>query len=122
MPPHDYWSWVRSEAALVDTDGCSAVLGFKVECCEEHDLAYFYARDPRIAYRRWLLGHLDYWAVAGPITRGEADRRFRRCHQIRSTLGRWSPMAIYRWLGVKWGAQDAWDRHRTREAEDAVGV
>ena len=116
-----YWEWVRSEAALIGTDGCSAVMGFHVECCFEHDLSYRYAKDPRAAYRAEQAGVVaDVWAYAVPITRAEADARFRQCHQNRSKLGRWSPMAIYRWLGVKWCGQAAWDRHRAREHEVIV--
>lgn len=115
-----YWNWIRSEAALVDTDGCSAVTGLKVECCFEHDLGYWFARDPRDAFRRFREGALDPWGEADRITREEVDRRFRRCLQTRSTLGRWSPMAIWRWLGVRIGGQDAWEKHRTRERWQAL--
>lgn len=110
-----YWEWIKSEAALIGTDGCSAVLGFHVECCLEHDASYAHAKDPRSAYRFARLGSVDAWERADPITRAEADRRFRQCHQNRSRFGRWSVMAFYRWLGVKWGGQKAWDAHRARE-------
>jgi hypothetical protein len=114
-----YWAWIRSEAALIDTDGCSLVTNARVECCFEHDLAYYYAKDPRDAYRQWRAEVLDYWLVTDPIEREEADRRFRNCHQNRNLLGRYSPMALYRWLGVRWKAQKAWDNHRAREAKAA---
>jgi hypothetical protein len=120
MSPN-YWDWVRSEAALIDTDGCSVVTGLKIECCFEHDISFFYARDPRAAYRAERHG-LDPWLTAPAITRAEADRRFRSCLQNRSSLGRWSFMAWYRWLGVKLGSQGAWDRHRTREQDEATVV
>ena len=112
-----YWAWIRSEAERHGSDGCSAVMGFHVECCFEHDLSYRHAKDPRDAYRREREGEIDPWLHAKPITRAEADRRFRQCHQNRSKLGRYSPMAIYRWLGVKWGGQSAWDAHRQRERQ-----
>ena len=115
-----YWQWIASEAALIGTDGCSAVMGFHVECCFEHDLGYYYARDPRDAYRKALdpdVAPREHWHHAKAVTRGDVDARFRQCHQNRSTLGRWSPMAIYRWLGVKWGGARAWESHRKREAE-----
>ena len=85
-------------------------MGFKVECCFEHDLGYFYGRDPREAYR---LGRerLDPWVDAPPITRGEVDRRFRVCLQNRSRAGRWSPMSAWRWLGVRIGGAKAWAAH-----------
>lgn len=112
-----YLNFVRSEAALVDTDGCSGVSGVYVECCFEHDLGYFHAKDPRDAYLKFKSGSVDYWADAKPITRAEVDRRFRKCHQARSVFGKWSPMALWRWLGVRLGAQGAWDRHRRRGSE-----
>lgn len=114
-----YWEWVRSEAALIGTDGCSAVMGFHVECCFEHDLGYYYARDPRDAYRLYRDWSAVAWQVADPITKAEVDKRFRQCHQNLSKFGRWSPMAIYRWLGVKWGGKAAWEKHRERERKEA---
>ena len=114
-----YWIWIRSEAALIDTDGCSAVSGLKIECCFEHDLAYYFAKDPRDAYRLWRQEVLHPWLVAEPIDREESDRRFKDCHRNRSIFGRYSPMALYRWLGVRWKAQQAWDEHRAREAREA---
>lgn len=116
-----YWQWVRDEAEQIGSDGCSAVMGFHVECCFEHDLAFYYARDPRDAYRAMREGvsPAKAWADADPITRAEADARFRRCHQNRSRFGRWSPMAAYRWLGVRWRGGKAWDSHRAREAQRA---
>lgn len=116
-----YWEWVRSDAALIDTDGCSHVSGFSVEYCYEHDLAYFHAADPVDAYRLWRHGVADYWGLAKPITRREVDARFRRRHQANSKFGRWSPMALWRWFGVMRYGQAAWDRHRQRERE-ALGV
>lgn len=115
-----YWEWVRSEAALIDTDGCSAVSGLDVECCFEHDLGYYYAKDPRDAYRESRYTGSYTWVDADPITRGEVDRRFRVCLQNNSKFGRWSPMAIWRWLGVRVGGQAAWDKHRAREQQATV--
>lgn len=103
-----YWNFCRSEAALLDTDGCSQVSGFHVECCFEHDIAYRYGKDPRDAYLHFKSGSLDYWKDAKPITRGETDRRFRKCHQARSKFGKYSPMALYRWVGVRLFGGKAW--------------
>ena len=119
-----YWEWIRSEAALIGTDGCSAVMGFHVECCFEHDLGYYYARDPRDAYRKSYdpdIAPNEEWLHADPIEREEVDARFRSCHQNRSKFGRWSPMAIYRWLGGRGGGQEAGDKHRAGEGEQHVG-
>lgn len=117
-----YWEWVQNEAEEFGSDGCSAVMGFHIECCFEHDLGYRFAKDPRDAYRRWCRGEYDCWLKAVPITRSEVDARFRQCNQNRSTFGRWSVMAIYRWLGVKWGGQKAWDKHRAEEEADVTGA
>ena len=111
-----YWEWVRSEAALIGTDGCSAVMGFHVECCFEHDLGFRRGKDPRAAYVLWRDGEPDYWLKAAAITFEEANARFRRCHQNRSKFGRWSPMALWRWLGVKFGSRRTWDVYRSAEA------
>ena len=110
-----YWEWVKSEAALVDTDGCSGVTGVRIECCFEHDLGFFHAKDPRSAYRHWRANNYYYWEDADAIDRDEVDARFRQCLQNRSRFGRWSPMAWWRWVGVRWKAQAAWDTHRARE-------
>lgn len=113
--PVTYWNFIRSEATLIDTDGCSRVSGFQVDCCFEHDLGYYYAADPRDAYRLYRLGDHDYWQHASPITREDVDSRFRKCHQTRSKFGQWSPMAFWRWLGVRRFGQSRWDAHRERE-------
>jgi hypothetical protein len=108
MPPL-YWPWVASEAALIGSDACSAVLGIKVECCYEHDLSYRTGRDPRNAYLCFRSGVLYPWRAARPITRAEADARFRQCLMNRSFLGRYSPMAWWRWAGVRVFGGSRWD-------------
>ena len=110
----DFWKWVREEAELIDADGCSAVLNIHECCCFEHDLGYFYDADPREVYRRVLRGtdRDDAWDQAPRVGKAFVDARFRRCLQTRSVLGMWSPMAWWRWLGVKRKGQGAWDRHR----------
>jgi hypothetical protein len=96
-----YWEWVRSEAELLGSDGCSAVTGIKIDCCFEHDLAYRTGRDPRNAFLAFRAGYLYPWAKAKRITRRDTDARFRQCLQNRSALGRYSPVAWYRWAGVR---------------------
>lgn len=111
----DYWAFVKSEAALVGTDGCSAVSGLKIECCYEHDLAYRYKKDPRDAFRLYRAGRFAAcWLLAQRITRAEADMRLRQCLMNHSKLGRYSPMAWWRWLGVRIGARHAWRIARVR--------
>lgn len=96
-----YWEFVHAEAGLIGSDGCSKVSGLNLECCEEHDLGYRHGCDPRSAYRHFREGIENYWALADRITRGEVDKRFRVCLQARSLFGIVSPMAWWRWAGVR---------------------
>ena len=80
-----YWQQVREHAALLKSDGCSYVTEAYSQCCLEHDCHY------RTGQR------LD----GTPITRREADARFRECMQLRSRFGKASPMAWWRWAGVR---------------------
>lgn len=109
-----YLAWIRSEATLIDTDGCSSVSGLRMDCCLEHDVSFFFGKDPRDAYRHERTGSYMPWEDAAPITFDEANRRFRKCHQVRSKFGQWSPMAWWRWAGVALFSREAWERHRIR--------
>lgn len=80
-----YWARVWDKAGELGADGCTGVTGAFVECCLEHDIHY------RTGQR------LD----GTPITRRDADARFRACMQSRSKLGFFSPMAWWRWAGVR---------------------
>jgi hypothetical protein len=114
-----YADFVKSEALWIDADGCSGpAAGFRVICCLEHDLAYYYGRDPRAAYRGWRDGvsFALVWTVAPPIDREEVDRRFRTCLQNEASLGKYSPMAWWRWAGVRIGGSRAWNKHREQRA------
>jgi hypothetical protein len=116
-----FWNWVRSEAAVISADGCSGpAAGFHIECCYEHDLGYFYAKDPRDAYLKFRGGAVDPWADAKPVSRRDVDARFRRCLQQRSTAGKYSPLSWWRWVGVRMGGRKSWAKHRTREADTIV--
>lgn len=114
-----YWDWVESESALIKTDGCSKVSGAYRKCCWQHDLSYYYAADPVSAYLHWRRNTPDYWRVATPLTKGAADASLRRCIQSESALGFFSPVALWRWLGVRVGASTAWASHRAREQASA---
>lgn len=120
-----YWSWIESEAALIESDGCTKASGFQLCCCWEHDLAFYYATDPRDAFRRWR-EHDDgdrAWKDAAPVTFEAANEDFRRCHAQRSRLGWWwwiNPMNVWRWRAVVRAARGAWDSHRAREAQAAL--
>ena len=119
-----YWQFVESEAALINSDGCTKVTGYRVSCCLEHDLSYRFAKDPRSAYRLHVDGAIDPWEFADPIERVVADARFRRCLQVRSYFGWYSPFALMRWIGVRAFAGSAWESHRERErqAQEPLGV
>lgn len=80
-----YWADVRQKAADLKSDGCSFVADIYVDCCYEHDCAY------RTGTR------MD----GTPITRREADARFRQCIQKHSVFGRFSPLSWWRWAGVR---------------------
>jgi hypothetical protein len=80
-----YWDHVYAEGARLNSDGCSYVSEAFHQCCVEHDGHY----------RRGT------WINGKPITRKEADARFRECMQMRSRFGKLSPMAWWRWAGVR---------------------
>lgn len=116
-----YQDWLRAEALLIDSDGCSRVSGYQVECCWEHDVTFWHGTDPREAYVRWCV-HGDReraWREASAIEFEEANRRFRKCHFSRTVLKYASPVAWWRYYGVMKGARAAWDTHRARPAEAA---
>ena len=112
-----YWEWVADEAALIRTDGCSKVSGAYRRHCLVHDLSYYYAADPVSAYQGYVRGDPQYWARAIAITKAQADAVFRRGMQSDSPAGFFSPLAAWRWLGLKIGGGKAWDAHRAREAQ-----
>ena len=107
-----YWDWIKEEARRIKSDGCSNVPDFHVDACWEHDLSYWYAKCPRSAYKHYCDGVGLYWSVADSLSRGEADAQFRRRHQERSVFGKGSPMALWRWAGVRLGGWKPWSNHR----------
>lgn len=62
-----------------EPNGCTGVPEFYRDCCIQHDI--------------------DYHDKV--ISRAEADARFRRCIQEHSPFGKASPMALWRWAGVR---------------------
>jgi hypothetical protein len=108
-----YWDWIKTQAFGIKSDGCTGVRDFRLRCCYEHDLSYFYGRCPQSAYLAWQADpKSDVWSLAGKITRSEADARFRKCNQDLSPVGEESPMAWMRWIGVRLGGWNAWRKHR----------
>jgi len=119
-----YWEWVRSEAALIDSDGCTGVSGLFLECCWEHDVAFFHGKDPRAAYRLFNdlpeLSRVNLWLHAPDISFEDANARFKKCHIQRTKwgwLGWINPMTWIRWRGVVRLSRGAWEAHRQRERE-----
>lgn len=110
-----YWDWVAVEAKLINSDGCSDAIEAYHKCCLQHDLSYRYAADPVDAYKHYIAGNPDYWGIAKPITKSKADATFRKCIQSNSKLGKFSPMAGWRWLALKLFGQKAWNSHRQQE-------
>ena len=107
-----YWDWIKAEALKVGSDGCSKVPDFYLGACRQHDLAYFYAKDPRSAYTH------QSWALADHITKGGADIQFRQTIQKKSTFGVLSPMSWWRWLGLKLFGSKAWNSHADTHIKD----
>lgn len=94
-----YWARVAHVARELGSDGCSVVTEMYQPCCHEHDIHYRTGVD-----------------MAGrPITRREADAEFRRCIQRRSRLGRLSPVAAVRWIGVRIGGWWGWRISRRKD-------
>lgn len=106
--------WIRQEADLIDSDGCSFATGARKICCLIHDLEYFYAKDAGDAYVLCCEGIKNYWAQARPTNRQKVDSDFVRCNQREAWLGWFSPIAAIRRL-VKVFGQRAWDKHRARD-------
>lgn len=76
----------------IKSDGCTNAPDFYLKACRIHDWYY--------------RTHIDFDET--PITKDEADKRFRFLMQRESVLGRFSPMATWRWLGVKLFGHSAW--------------
>ena len=82
---------------FVATDGCSGVPDFYLNCCIIHD---FYYRTHR---------NLN----ATRITKGTADKRLRDCIMRGSVFRSLSPMAWWRYWGVRGFGKKAWFHNET---------
>lgn len=78
---------------FVSSDGCTGVIDFYRPGCIIHD---FYYRTHR---------NLD----GTPITKKQADTVLKKYIQSKSIFGRFSPMAYWRYLGVRKLAGRAWE-------------
>lgn len=114
-----YLDWITKEAKSIGSDGCTFIGKLDGQlhevCCYEHDLGYHYAKDPRDAYNLYVAGRAHYWDEAKPIERVEVDHRFRICNESQSPLGKFSPIAWGRWLGVRAGGWRIWRAHRKED-------
>lgn len=88
MPPPVVRDWdrIRQLAKAMDSDGCTLVTQAYQDCCYLHDLCYRTGRDPD---------------TGEPVTYEQADALLRDCIRAKSRLGRFSPMASIRYLGVR---------------------
>lgn len=95
MYPSDHWDRVKLVAEKLNADGCSGVpdLWFRL-CCYDHDICYRTGKT----------------AEDEPITRWEADKRFRQCMTTVSPVGRASPVSWLYWVGVRIFGGAAWNR------------
>lgn len=100
-----YKEWVRAEAKKINSDGCSVVFEINNFCCYVHDLEYYYGRRAAHAF------HVG-WDNADKITRIDADLEFRKCNQEHSRFRISSPLAAWRWAGVRVLGWNAWRKHR----------
>lgn len=105
-----YKEWIASEAKAIGSDGCTVVSELFQWCCFEHDLAYTWKKDPRRAYALHRSRDKNPWNNAPPISREEADLRFRECIQKGSHFGKLSPVSWIRWVGVRIGGLWAWEK------------
>jgi len=88
----EYWNLVRKRAHELNSDGCSGVPDFYLDCCLEHDIAYRTGKT--------ITGRTQ--------TREEADLCLRECIQARSLFGKWSPMSWWRYWAVRLLAKKSW--------------
>jgi len=80
-----YRKRVKAEAARIGSDGCSGVPDFYWIICLEHDIHY--------------ATHKDFFTGA-PLTKEDADRYLKWGIQYHSSLGRQSPMALWRYWAL----------------------
>lgn len=111
-----YYDWLREQAQLIHADGCSGVTNIDAICCLEHDLAFYYGKDPAHAYH--FARTQDPWWWARPITFEDANTHFRACCFRESRLGYLNLMGWWRYWGVRTKrGRAAWEGHRAREAQ-----
>jgi len=83
---------ITRRAKELGSDGCTGTVEIFRICCLQHDIAYRTRHD----------------MYGDPITRREADAQFRRCMQGESRLGRFSIIAVCRWILMRIVGRGAW--------------
>ena len=94
VPPKGayYWTRVRRVASRLGSDGCTGVPDFYLDSCLEHDIHY----------------RTHHTLDGRRISRRQSDMRKRRVIQSRSPFGLLSPMAWWRWAGLRMLGWRAW--------------
>ena len=95
-----YRAWLERWAKEVKSDCCTGVPDFNRLCCLQHDYCYQTHTDPREAFKGKTV----------PMTRSQSDALFRQCNQEESFFKKLSPMALWRWAGVRIGGRCAWNK------------
>lgn len=113
-----FWAWIEEQAALYSVDGCTGVTNWNGRCCLRHDLEFSFGRCAASAYRRYLAGEADPWALADPITFDRANAHFKNCNFREAKAGYWNPLAWARYGAMRLRkTRKAWDNHRRREQQ-----
>ena len=100
-----YWEWVKDEARKIKSDGCTGVSNWNRPCCEQHDLACRYQKDPRSAHEYYFVDpSCNYWTCAKRMSRRQADYQFASCNLEWNTPGKVGKVrGVLRFLGVRAG-------------------
>ncbi len=93
-----YREELEAWALAAGSDGCTAVPDFFRVCCLEHDHAYVTGATLR----------------GVPVTKMEADMRFRDCIQRHSSFRWLSPMSWWRWFAVRKFGKGIWNKQAVR--------
>jgi hypothetical protein len=100
-----YWKFIDDEARLMGSDGCTGVSEWHAPCCQEHDLACYFGKNPRTAYTHYCnQPNSPYWSLAEAMTRRQADYMFGKCNLEWSDSKKGKVRSIVRFCGVRIGA------------------
>ena len=83
---------IIEQAKELGSDGCSAPSEVFHICCLEHDIAYRTGKNFK----------------GESVTRKQTDARFKQCMQEESKLGKFSGMALARWILVRIFGRGIW--------------